>query len=83
MGKKEEYTVKLLSHLQEIFNEDSENFIDINELTEGDNGTDFIHALGNMVPTTFYQRLTGENIGNLEFNHIANRLCFQNSNLVG
>lgn len=76
--KDHEYAGKILSCLNQLFNdEDGENFIGVDELSKGDNGTDFIHALANIVPTTIYNKFTGSDEENLSFNHIANRLCFQ------
>jgi hypothetical protein len=62
--------------------EDSENYIDPKELQEGDNLTHYIHALANLSPSVVYEQITGEKVNGLEFNHIANRLCFQYSNKI-
>ena len=73
-----QYQMKILGALQDgLFEEDSSNFIDTQELHEGDNATHFLHALANTVPSSFYQQFTGEKTNNLDFNHIANKLCFQ------
>ncbi len=73
-----QYQVKILGALNQVFQEDSEFFISTDELFKGDNATDFFHALANLVPNRIYQELTSnEGLSNLEFNHIANRLCFQ------
>ena len=37
----------------------------------------FIHALSTVAPTAVFNNITGEQKSHLEFNHIANRLCFQ------
>ena len=58
-------------------NEDSEFHINVSELEEGQNLTDFIHALANLVPATVYTELTNDDKNLLEFNHLANQLCFQ------
>lgn len=60
-----------------LSNEDSEFHINVSELEEGQNLTDFIHALGNLVPATIYTKLTNDDKNLLEFNHLANKLCFQ------
>ena len=78
--KHDEYAIKILSALSSLFDEESENYIDVDELTEGNNGTEFTHALANIAPTMFYNKITGEDKTNIEFNHIANILCFQFSN---
>lgn len=73
----EQIAVKLLFTISEqIQDEDNENFVDLKEIDL----TDFIHALANIMPTYVYCKLTGDNsVNNLEFNHIANKLCFQYS----
>ncbi len=60
-----------------LSNEDSEFHINVSELEEGQNLTDFIHALSNLVPATVYTKLTNDDKNLLEFNHLANQLCFQ------
>ncbi|MCY1720184.1 hypothetical protein OU798_07510 [Prolixibacteraceae bacterium Z1-6] len=65
-----------------MFEEDSEWNIDQEELMEGDNLTHFFHALANVAPTHLFNQLTGDDKNQLEFNHVANQLCFQYSNKV-
>ncbi len=79
MEKHLEYAALITGKIAELFEEDNENgvYIDSNELEEGDNLTHFIHALGNVVATQFYNHFTGEEKNTLEFNHIANKLVFQ------
>ena len=77
-SKQQEYTEKILDQLQQLFNDDNENRIDITELEDNANASDFFHALANLAPTVVYTKLTQKEIGTLDFNHIANRLCFQN-----
>lgn len=62
-----------------MFEEDSENHLDLEQLQEGDNLTHFIHALANLVPAHFYNKITGASENGLSFNHIANQLVFQYS----
>ena len=70
----EEIAKRLLLVISEVIEDkESENFINIKEV----NLTDFIQALSNIVPCYVYNKLTGENMNILEFNHIANKLCFQ------
>ena len=76
MNKQDEYAQKIISHLNEIFKEDCENYIDPEELTEGDNGTLFFHALGNLAGCYVYNVLVGET-DMLGYNHVLNRLCLQ------
>ncbi|MFD2600770.1 hypothetical protein [Flavobacterium suzhouense] len=77
-SKQQEYTEKILGQLQQLFSEENENRINISELEDNSNASDFFHALANLAPTVVYTKLTQKEIGTLDFNHIANRLCFQN-----
>lgn len=77
-SKQQEYTVKILEQLQHLFDEESENHINIKELEDNKNASDFFHALANLAPAVVYNKLTQKNAGSLDFNQIANRLCFQN-----
>ncbi len=78
--KQQEYTVKILEQIQNLFEEECDNYIDIKELEDSSNATDFFHALANLAPAVVYNKLTKSKAGTLDFNHIANRLCFQNAN---
>jgi|GEM_PF-6785374 len=78
-SKQEQYFIKLLSAVNEVFDEDSEHYIGLEDLKEGENLTDFFHVLGNMMPNYIYNKLTGENENILSFNHIANTLIIQNN----
>ncbi len=80
MEKQFQYAAKLSGAISQCFDEDSEYYIDQKELHEGDNLTHFFHALANITPNMYFSELTGEKMNNLEFNHIANQLCFQYSN---
>lgn len=77
-SKQQEYTVKILEQLQQLFETECENNIDIKELEDNSNAADFFHALANLAPAVVYNKLTKSNAGTLDFNQIANRLCFQN-----
>lgn len=76
--KQEEYTVKILEKLQLLFDTDADNGIDVHELEDNENASAFFHAIANLAPTVVYNKLTQKQVGTLDFNHIANRLCFQN-----
>ena len=76
-SKQEEYTIKILEQLQGLFEEGNAH-IDIKELEDNGNAADFFHALANLAPAIVYTKLTQKEVGTLDFNHIANRLCFQN-----
>ena len=47
------------------------------ELGDSENLTTFIHALATVAPTHFYNSVTGDEKQHLQFNHMANQLCFQ------
>lgn len=79
MTKSEEYAVLIAGKIAELF-DDSEGDAMISEQefeVDNDNTTAFIHAMANLVPTLWYNKITGENKNQLHFNHIANQLCFQ------
>lgn len=67
------YAALISEKVAEMFEENQE------DIQTGDNLTHFIHALSNTVPNLFYNKITGEDKNNLEFNHIANHLVFQYS----
>jgi len=73
------YAAMLSGKIAEIFDEESEYHIDHKELQQGDNLTHFFHALANIMPTRIFNKITGDEKNNLEFNHIANQLIFQYS----
>ena len=77
MTQEEIFASKLIAHMGELFEVDSNNSIDVKELQEGDRLTIFMHCMANVVPTYLYQELTGEQVSMLDFNHIANKLIFQ------
>ena len=72
-----EYSVKITKALSELFNPDNPNHIDLEELKKDNNTTEFFHALANAVPTRLYNQITGSDENLIEFNHVANILCFQ------
>lgn len=82
MKKHDEYAIKLLGAIRSVFDLESDNYISLTELEEGTNLTEFFHALANTAPAMVYESFTNENLNNLEFNHLANRLCFQYVNKV-
>lgn len=43
----------------------------------GDNANEFFYALSTLAPLHVYNKLTGEDLDPLEFNHVMNRLIFQ------
>lgn len=68
---------KFLSAIQTCFDEDSENYIDLNEIVENGNLNDLFHVLGTRVPQHIFSKITGQTPDPLEFNHICNKLIFQ------
>ena len=72
-----EYAAMISGSIGDMFQEDSNYHIDREELTEGDNLTHFFHALANIMPTHIFNNITGDDKNQLEFNHVANDLCFQ------
>ena len=74
-----QYAALISGAIGSMFEEDSEYAIDQEELMKDDNLTDFMHALANVAPTHLFNGLTGDNKNQLEFNHLANQLCFQYS----
>lgn len=73
-----QYASKIAGAIGQIIDSDEGDYsIDKDELSEGDNLTLFIHALANVAPTRIYTTITGEEKSYLQFNHIANQLCFQ------
>jgi hypothetical protein len=77
MSKEHEYALKIVETLNQLFNEDSEVKIDLQDFNDDANATAFFHALANLAPAFIYQRLTESRVDALEFNHIANKLVFQ------
>jgi hypothetical protein len=71
------YAVLIQSQIGEMFQSDTNNYINPEDLQDEDNLKDFLHALANAMPTTVYSKLTGDDKNMLEFNHVANQLCFE------
>ena len=81
MEKQNEFAIKILAGINSVFEKGSENLITKEDLLYGDNLTHFFHALAKIAPAMVYGKLTGEEVNSLDFNHIANKLCFQYSTL--
>lgn len=73
------YAAQIAGVIATLFTDEGDYHIDQDELQEGDNLTHFMHALANLAPTILYNKITGDEKNNLEFNHLANQLCFQYS----
>ncbi|MDR3132538.1 MAG: hypothetical protein LBU42_00745 [Prevotellaceae bacterium] len=73
----QQYTMCILSQLTSVFDDDEcGNYIPLSEMGEGANLKCFIHAL-TCASAILFNRLTGDNKNFLEFNHVANSLCFE------
>ncbi|WP_300977413.1 hypothetical protein [Flavobacterium sp.] len=68
---------KLLTAIQTCFDKDSENYIDLDEIVKNGNLNDLFHVSGTRVPQHIFSKITGQNPDPLEFNHICNKLIFQ------
>lgn len=68
------YAVQIQSALQEAFDRGD---IDVKEFEDSENFKQFLHALSTVVPAKMYCSLTGEESNYLEFNQLANTLCFE------
>jgi len=75
-NKSEEYATKLTEHISQIFHPGNPNGINMKELAHTDNYTAFVHALTTMVPLHFHNNLTKVEMTQLDFNHLANGLIF-------
>ena len=83
MSNQEIYIDKIMGALKEVFdNKDSEHFIDVEVIDKTGDGNDLMYALGCAVPAQIYSNLTKKPVDALQFNHIANILCFQNLRLI-
>ena len=73
--KQLQYYVKIAGALNELFNEDSEFYLD---LTDKDfDGNSFFHVLATRVPQMVMAKLSGQEMDPLTFNHAMCRLIFQ------
>jgi hypothetical protein len=77
MKKEEEYAMKIVSQIAQLFDEDCENHIELSELGNDDNGTHFTHALCNLAPALILKKLESGIENTLDLNHLANNLIFQ------
>jgi hypothetical protein len=72
-----QYIAKITNALNSIFDEDSENYIDIDKVNKDGNLNNFFHVLGTRAPQYVFSKITGQEPDPLEFNHICNKLIFQ------
>ena len=85
MSKQEEkypyYATLIVAKLQELFDKDDACGIDLQELIDDDQVTEFMFAVACVAPAFIYNKFTQQDVDYLAFNHIANNLCFQFSEL--
>lgn len=72
-----QFQVKILSALQSVFEDESDYYIDIDKVSKEGNLNDLFHVLGTRVPQHIFSKITGQSLDPLEFNHICNKLIFQ------
>ena len=74
-----EYQLKIIAALIEgcFDDEGGDNYISVSEMKESKTLSEFFHALANCVPVFFYTQFVDDKVNLLDFNHIANKLCFQ------
>ena len=73
-----EFAAVMIDRLATVFDKDSEDFsYDLKQLSEDGELTEFFFALACVVPAMLFNNITGEDKNYLQFNHLANQLCFQ------
>ena len=76
--KHEEYAAKISAAIGQLLNDpDSDFHISREDLQEGDNMTEFVHALATVAPCFIVINLTNQANNWLTFNHQANHLIVQ------
>jgi hypothetical protein len=70
-----QYHLKITNALSSIFEEESENYINV--FDENFSMNDFIHVLATRAPQMIVIKLTSEEFDPLEFNHLCNKLIMQ------
>ena len=72
--QEEKYALMIAEKIKELVTELHDDFEE-----NGENATIFFHCLSTVAPNYIYSAMTSQRISNLEFNHLANTLCFQYS----
>lgn len=79
LKKNEQYATEILISINNLIHEEEQQrpcHIDIKELAEGENLTEFF--IGYLkAGTLMFNEFTGQDKNNLEFTHILNQLCVQ------
>lgn len=71
------YAALIQCQIIAMFDDDSDNHINKKEFNDGENLKQFFHALSSVVPASLFNTFTGDDKNFLEFNHVANQLCFE------
>jgi hypothetical protein len=71
------YAALLNDQIIAMFEEDSENPIDIKELQDEENLKAFFHALSTVMPCQLFNQMVKQDNNILEYNHITNSLVFE------
>jgi hypothetical protein len=78
-----QFAVRIVGAINEMIKDEEHPFYTSQEeMNEGNNLTHFFHALANVAPTKLMNGITGSDHTFIEFNHVANSLCFQYGKLV-
>ena len=72
-----QFQTKILGALSSIFDEESDYYIDVDKVSKDENLAALFHVLGTRAPQQIFSKITGQTPDPLEFNHICNRLIFQ------
>ena len=75
IDKQLQYYAKISGVLNELFNPESEYYIDV--FADDFDGNAFFHCLATRVPQMVMAKLTSQEMDPLAFNHAMNRLIFQ------
>ena len=70
-----QYHQKITNALGSVFDEESENYIDV--YSDDFNANDFFHVLATRVPQLIMTKLTSQEFDPLEFNNFCNKLIMQ------
>jgi hypothetical protein len=77
MKQEEQYAILIANQITQMFDEESDNYIDQLDLEEGDNATHFTYALCVLAPTLIVKKFSDQIKDVLDLNQMANRLIFQ------
>lgn len=73
------YAARIQDQVLKMFEDDAENYIDLQEFEDQENFKQFLHAISTVVPTSLFNKIAdkSEERNHLEFNQMANSLCFE------